>query len=115
MLRYHRLYVGSLWISEYGDPEDPRDREYLLRYSPYHNVREGIKYPPTLVYTGLHDDRVHPGHALKFVAKLEEVGAPTYLRVELVSGHRGASPKVRVREFSDVLAFIYKVMGLSNT
>lgn len=114
MLRFHKLYVGSLWVSEYGNPEDPRDREYLLKYSPYHNVRKGSKYPPTLVYTGLHDDRVHPGHALKFVAKLEEVGAPIYLRVELISGHRGASPKVKVKELSDVLAFIYKIMKLSS-
>ena len=114
MLRFHKLYVGSLWVSEYGNPEDPRDREYLLKYSPYHNVRKDLKYPPTLVYTGLHDDRVHPGHALKFVAKLEEVGAPIYLRVELISGHRGASPKVKIKELSDVLAFIYKVMKLSN-
>ena len=112
MLRFHKLYVGSLWVSEYGNPEDPRDREYLLKYSPYHNVRKDLKYPPTLVYTGLHDDRVHPGHALKSVAKLEEVGAPIYLRVELISGHRGALPKVKVKELSDVLAFIYGVSKL---
>ena len=112
MLRFHRLYVGSLWVNEYGNPEDPRDKEYLLKYSPYHNVREGLTYPPTLVYTGLHDDRVHPGHALKFVAKLEKTGTLTHLRVELASGHRGASPSVKAREISELLAFIYKVTGM---
>jgi len=114
MLKFHKLYIGKLWISEYGDPDNPRDREYLIKYSPYHNVREGVKYPPTLVYTGLHDDRVHPAHALKFVAKLESVGAPAYLRVETRSGHRGATPETKVREYSDILTFTYKVLKIKN-
>ncbi len=114
MLRFHKLYIGSLWIDEYGDPDNPRDREYLIKYSPYHNVRKGVSYPPTLVYTGLHDDRVHPGHALKFVAKLEDAKAPVYLRVETEAGHRGASPMVKVREYSDILAFIYKTLCSKN-
>jgi len=111
MLRFHKLYIGRLWTTEYGNPDDPKDREYLLKYSPYHNVRKQ-KYPITLIYTGLHDDRVHPGHALKFTAKLEEVGAPVYLRVETVSGHMGSSPEVKVKEYSDILAFIYKALRL---
>ncbi len=110
MLRFHKLYIGSLWVDEYGDPDNPRDREYLIKYSPYHNVGNGVMYPPTLVYTGLHDDRVHPGHALKFVAKLEDVNAPVYLRVETSAGHRGASPEVKIREYSDILAFVYKTL-----
>ncbi len=112
MLRFHKLYIGKLWTTEYGDPDNPRDREYLLKYSPYHNVRHGVKYPFTLVYTGLHDNRVHPGHAFKFVAKLEDAGAPVYLRVETTSGHMGSSPEVKAREFSDILAFLYKTLGL---
>ena len=111
MLRFHKLYIGRLWTTEYGDPDNPRDREFLLKYSPYHNVRRDKKYPVILVYTGLHDDRVHPGHALKFVAKLEEVGAPVYLRVETSSGHMGSSPEVKAKEFSDILAFIEKVLN----
>ncbi len=106
MLRFHKLYIGRLWTTEYGDPDNPRDREYLIKYSPYHNVRAGKKYPYTLVYTGLHDDRVHPGHALKFVARPEEVDAPVYLRVETSSGHKGSSPDIKVREYSDLYAFI---------
>lgn len=86
MLRFHKLYIGSVWIPEYGNPDDPKDREFLLKYSPYHNVDPNKKYPLTLIYTGLHDDRVHPAHALKFFMKLKEVGAPVYLRVETKSG-----------------------------
>ena len=111
MLRFHKLYIGKAWIPEYGNPDDPKDREFLLKYSPYHNVKK-TKYPPTLVYTGLHDDRVHPGHAFKFVAKLKEVKAPVYLRTEKLSGHMGATPKTKVKEFADILAFIYKVMDI---
>ena len=110
MLRFHKLYIGRLWVTEYGNPDDPKDREYLLKYSPYHNVREGVEYPPTLVYTGLHDDRVHPAHALKFYARLREVGAPVYLRVETASGHMGSAPQTKIKEVSDLYAFIYKVM-----
>lgn len=112
MLRFHKLYIGRLWTTEYGDPDNPRDKEFLLRYSPYHNIEPSKKYPPTLVYTGLYDDRVHPGHALKFVAKLKEIGAPVYLRVEKQSGHSGANPEVKARESTDLIAFVYRVLGL---
>ncbi|WP_297090178.1 prolyl oligopeptidase family serine peptidase [Thermococcus sp.] len=109
MLSFHRLYIGSVWVPEYGNPDDPKDREFLLRYSPYHNVKPA-KYPPTLIYTGLHDDRVHPAHALKFFKLLKEVGAPVYLRVETKSGHMGASPETRARELTDLLAFVIKTL-----
>ncbi|WP_288073408.1 prolyl oligopeptidase family serine peptidase [Pyrococcus sp.] len=110
MLRFHKLYIGSVWIPEYGNPDDPKDREFLLKYSPYHNVDPNKKYPPTLIYTGLHDDRVHPAHALKFFMKMKEVGAPVYLRVETKSGHMGASPETRARELTDLLAFVLKTL-----
>ena len=105
MLRFHKLYIGRLWITEYGNPEKEDDRKYLLSYSPYHNIKNA-DYPPILVFTGLNDDRVHPAHAFKFVAKLEEVGAKPLLRVEKASGHSGASFKIRVEEMADVLAFL---------
>ncbi len=108
MLRFHKLYIGRAWITEYGNPDKPEDREYLLKYSPYHNIDPKKKYPLILVYTGLHDDRVHPAHALKFVAKMRETGASIYLRVETKSGHIGSAPKTRIKEITDILAFIYK-------
>jgi len=110
MLRFHKLYIGSLWIDEYGDPEKPEIRDYLLTYSPMHNVRPG-RYPATLIYTGLHDDRVHPSHALRFTTTLEEAGAPVYLRVETGSGHMGADPKIKARELADIQAFLVKTLG----
>ncbi|MCX8185213.1 MAG: prolyl oligopeptidase family serine peptidase [Sulfolobales archaeon] len=114
MLKFHKLYIGAAWIPEYGDPEDPADREYLLKYSPYHNVREGVKYPPTIVFTGLYDDRVHPGHALKFYAKLVSYGNKSCLRLETSSGHAGSSPEVLAREIADVTAFILKHLELKE-
>lgn len=112
MLRYHVLYGGRAWIPEYGDPDKPEDRVFLLEYSPYHNVKFNVKYPPILIYTGLNDDRVHPAHAFKFAAKLLEAGSKVYLRVERASGHSGASPEVKAEENADILAFIYKILGL---
>lgn len=112
MLRFHKLYIGKAWVPEYGDPDDPKDREFLLKYSPYHNLDKNKRYPPTLIYTGLYDDRVHPAHALKFAAKLREIGAPVYLRVETKSGHMGASPETRIRELADLLAFVIKMLGV---
>ncbi|AIF69758.1 hypothetical protein PAP_06815 [Palaeococcus pacificus DY20341] len=111
MLRFHKLYIGKVWTTEYGDPDNPKDREFLLKYSPYHNVKSQ-KYPPTMIYTGLYDDRVHPAHAFKFAAKLKEVNAPLYLRVETKSGHMGASPETRVKELTDLIAFVFKTLGV---
>ena len=115
MLKFHKLYIGRLWTTEYGDPDNPSDRKYLVKYSPYHNIKRGETYPPTLVYTGLHDDRVHPAHALKFVARLEEeTNTPVYLRVETSSGHRGADTKIIAREHADIIAFIHKTIDNLN-
>ncbi|NJF24168.1 prolyl oligopeptidase family serine peptidase [Thermococcus sp. Bubb.Bath] len=111
MMRFHKLYIGSVWVPEYGNPDDPKDREFLLKYSPYHNVDPNKHYPLTLIYTGLHDDRVHPAHALKFFMKMKELGAPVYIRVETKSGHMGASPETRAKELTDLLAFVIKALS----
>jgi prolyl oligopeptidase len=110
MLRFHKLSVGRYWVDEYGDPDEPKDRRYLAKYSPYHNVRRR-RYPPTLIYTSLHDDRVHPGHGLKFAAKLEKAGAEICLRVQAKGGHLGSSPQTRIRELSDVIAFVERSLA----
>jgi prolyl oligopeptidase len=103
MLRYDKLYVGKYWVEEYGDPNDPKYRDYLLSYSPYHNLKKGL--PKTFVYTGINDDRVHPAHALKYVAKSEKLGNDVMLFVN-DSGHAIADPESEAREYSYVLAFI---------
>ena len=109
MLRFHKLYIGKAWVPEYGDPDKPEDAAFLMKYSPYHNIVKR-KYPPVMLYTGLHDDRVHPAHAFKFTAKLEEVGAFCLLRVETKSGHSGATPQTKIEEYSDMMAFVYTVL-----
>lgn len=111
MLRFHKLYVGGLWVDEYGDPEDPKDREFLLRYSPIHNLKDVDKFPPILVYTGLYDDRVHPSHAFRYAAKVKELGGEIYLRTDMESGHLGSSPARSKDEVIDILSFIYLKMN----
>ena len=112
MMAFHRLLVGKAWVPEYGDPDSPGDRRFLLKYSPYHNIRPGRRYPPTFIYTSLRDDRVHPAHAFKFYAKLRKTGADAALRVETKSGHAGMTPKMRMKEAADKLAFVYQTLGL---
>jgi prolyl oligopeptidase len=111
MLRYQKLHIGKAWIPEYGDPDTLKDREFIARYSPYHNIAKR-KYPPTMLYTGMHDDRVHPAHALKFAAKLEEAGESPLLRVETKSGHSGATPTTKTKEYADIMAFVYKTLAI---
>jgi len=103
MLRYDKLYVGKYWVEEYGDPNDPKYTEYLLSYSPYHNLKKGL--PKTFVYTGINDDRVHPAHALKYVAKSKSLGNDVMLFVN-DSGHSIADPESKAREESYVVSFI---------
>ena len=112
MLRFHKLFIGEAWVPEYGDPDDPKDANFLAKYSPYHNVTKR-KYPPIMLFTGLHDDRVHPAHAFKFAAKLEEAGASPLLRVETKSGHSGATPITRIIEYAEIMAFVYKTFRMN--
>ncbi len=91
MLRYHLLLAGASWMAEYGDPDDPDEREYLLRFSPYHLLRAGRCYPPTLLTTSTRDDRVHPGHARKLVARMREYGLPVTYYENIEGGHGGAA------------------------
>src|SRR6185436_13759349 len=85
MLRYHLFTVGRFWIPEYGSADDPAQFEFLYAYSPYHRVKDGAKYPSTLVTTADTDDRVAPGMAKKFAARLQAANgsaAPILIRVE---------------------------------
>ena len=90
MLRYHRFTVGRFWISEYGSADDPvAVSATSIKYSPLHNVRDGVSYPPILITTADTDDRVSPGMAKKFAARLQAAGhdAPVLIRVETKAGH----------------------------
>ena len=87
MLRYTKLYTGSVWINEYGDPDDPTEAAALRRYSPLHNVRSGVRYPEMLLVTSTSDDRVHPGHARRLAEKLRGVGQPVLFHESSEGGH----------------------------
>ena len=109
MLRYHLFTVGRFWIPEYGSADDPAQFAYLLRYSPYHNVRAGVRYPRTLIMTADTDDRVSPGMAKKFAARLQAAGGggPILIRVETKAGHGAGKPLAKIiDEEADMLAFL---------
>lgn len=91
MRRYHKLLAGHSWIAEYGDPDIPEQWKYIGAYSPYHNAKAAPKYPAVLYTSSTRDDRVHPAHARKMVAKLEELGQPVLYWENLEGGHSGAA------------------------
>ncbi len=117
MLRFHRFTIGWAWKSDFGDPDDPEQYRWLRSYSPLHNVRPGRRYPPILLTTGDHDDRVIPGHSFKFAATLQAAAdtddasagppAPVLLRTETSAGHgHGLPTRKAIAKATDVLAFI---------
>jgi len=91
MKRYHLLLAGASWMAEYGDPDEPADWEFIKRYSPYQNAEAGRPYPPTLFMTSTRDDRVHPGHARKMVARLLELGYDVPYHENIEGGHGAAA------------------------
>ena len=91
MSRYHLLLAGASWMAEYGDPEVVEEWSFLRNYSPYHNVDSTKEYPPILITTSTRDDRVHPGHARKMTAKLEEFGQRVDYYENTAGGHAGAA------------------------
>ncbi len=110
MLRFHRFTIGWGWTSDYGSADDPEQFGWLLAYSPLHNIRPGVAYPPTLVTTGDHDDRVVPGHSFKFAAALQAAQggeAPVIIRIDTDAGHGVGKPVSKlIDERADVLAFL---------
>jgi len=116
MRRYHRLLAGASWIAEYGDPDDPDQWAYLSAYSPYHNVRGGQSYPPLLMLTSTRDDRVHPAHARKMVARLLAEGySPENVRYyeNIEGGHGGAADNAQLA-FKSALAYEFLWERLSG-
>jgi prolyl oligopeptidase len=91
MKRYHKLLAGASWMEEYGDPDKPEDWEALAKFSPYQNVRAGVTTPRTLFTSSTRDDRVHPGHARKMVARMLEQGHDVLYYENIEGGHGGAA------------------------
>lgn len=91
MQRYHKLLAGASWMAEYGDPDNPEHWAAIARYSPYQNVKAGMKLPPVLFVTSTRDDRVHPGHARKMAARMLEQGHRVLYWENIEGGHGGAA------------------------
>ncbi|MCU0410976.1 MAG: prolyl oligopeptidase family serine peptidase [Bacteroidetes bacterium] len=117
MLRYHLFTVGRYWIGEYGNAiANADDFKYMMAYSPLHNIRKGVAYPPTLITTADHDDRVVPAHAMKFAATLQANDAgtnPILVRIETKAGHGGGKPTAKqIEELTDVYSFLVRTVGM---
>ena len=114
MLRFHKFTAGRFWVDDYGSADDPKEFKVLHRYSPYHNVKDGARYPPTLVYTGDHDDRVFPGHSFKFGARLQSAQggeSPILVRIDVRAGHGMGKPTAKlIAEATDVWTFIWDAL-----
>ena len=91
MQRFHKLLAGASWMAEYGNPDKPEDWAFISKYSPYQNVKPGVKMPKVLFATSTRDDRVHPGHARKMAAKMREQGHPLLYWENIEGGHGGAA------------------------
>jgi prolyl oligopeptidase len=104
MRRYHQLLAGASWMGEYGNPDLPEQWAFIRKYSPYQNVRAGLKLPPVLFYTTTHDDRVHPGHARKMAAQMEAMGYSVEYSENTEGGHHGS---VTSQELATRLATSY--------
>jgi prolyl oligopeptidase len=117
MLRFHTYTAGRFWVDDYGSAEDPAEFAALYAYSPYHNLRQGTRYPATLVTTADTDDRVVPAHSFKFAAALQyaQAGdAPVLIRIQTGAGHgRGKPTRMRIEEAADQWAFLVANLGLS--
>ncbi|MBC6493141.1 prolyl oligopeptidase family protein [Flavihumibacter stibioxidans] len=115
MLRYQKFTIGWNWIAEYGSSEKPEQFGFLYKYSPIHNIREGIKYPATIITTADHDDRVVPAHSFKYAATIQEKYKgknPLLIRIDTKSGH-GASNLTKSIELSaDLMSFSFYQMGI---
>jgi prolyl oligopeptidase len=111
MRRYHELLAGASWVSEYGNPDDPEAWSYIREWSPYHLVREGVDYPEPFFWTTTRDDRVHPGHARKMVAKMLDQGHPVYYFENTEGGHGSGSINAQ-RARTNALTYSYLWMRL---
>ena len=116
MLRFTKFTIGWAWTSDYGSPDDPTDFKAMYAYSPYHNARAGTKYPPTLVTTSDHDDRVFPAHSFKYTAAMQAAqagDAPVLIRIQVRGGHGAGLPTaLQIEQQADIYGFLMKSLGM---
>lgn len=103
MKRYNKLLAGASWMGEYGNPDIPEEWAYIKTYSPYHNLKQGVKYPKVFFTTSTRDDRVHPGHARKMVAKMEDMGIDVLYYENIEGGHAGAADNTQAAQLSSMV------------
>jgi len=117
MLRFQKFTIGWAWTSDYGSSDNADDFKALYAYSPLHNLKPGTKYPPTMIATADHDDRVVPGHSFKFAATMQadQAGpAPVLIRVETKAGHGAGKPISKIiEETGDEWAFVAHNLGMN--
>ncbi|MEJ2218946.1 MAG: prolyl oligopeptidase family serine peptidase, partial [Gemmatimonadota bacterium] len=112
MKRYSHLLAGASWMAEYGNPDIPADWAYISKYSPYQNIKRGVKYPTPFIYTDTRDDRVHPGHARKFAAKLEADGHKALFFENTEGGHGGGvTPAQRAEQQALIYTYLWSRLG----
>jgi prolyl oligopeptidase len=112
MQRYSKLLAGASWMAEYGDPDVPEQWAYIQTWSPYHLLKKDVKYPTPFIWTNTRDDRVHPGHARKMVARLQELGHPVYYFENVEGGHgAGVMNKQTAHVTALEYAYLWKMLG----
>ena len=118
MLRFQKFTIGWAWVSDYGSSDNADDFQALYAYSPLHNIKPGTSYPPTLITTADHDDRVWPGHSFKFAAALQAAqggSAPILIRIETKAGHGAGKPTSKIiEEVADRWAFLVKTLEMKS-
>nr|WP_243455938.1 prolyl oligopeptidase family serine peptidase [Sphingosinicella sp. BN140058] len=115
MKRYSHLLAGASWVGEYGDPDKPEDWAFLSAYSPYQNLKPGVKYPAVFFYSSTKDDRVHPGHARKMAARLGEYGNRFYFHEYLEGGHSvGADHAEDAKRAALLMAYLKRELGAAK-
>ena len=113
MRRYHTLLAGASWMGEYGNPDDPKEWAFIEGFSPYHQLKAGVKYPPTLFTTSTRDDRVHPGHARKMMARMSEMGQDVLYYENIEGGHGGAANNQQAAHMAALAyTFLWQKLGL---
>ncbi len=116
MLRFQKFTIGWAWTSDYGSSDNKEEFDALFKYSPLHNVKPGTKYPPTMITTADHDDRVFPGHSFKYAAAMQAAQAgpaPVLIRIETRAGHGAGKPTAKqIEDVTDQLSFLVKALGM---
>ena len=117
MLRFNKFTIGWAWTSDYGSPDNATDFAAMYAYSPYHNAKPGTKYPPTLVTTSDHDDRVFPAHSFKYTAAMQAAqagDAPVLIRIQVRGGHGAGLPTaLQIEQQADIYGFLMKSLGMN--